>query len=93
VKGKEQKSPVLDYGIFKEREFEMVTDTLRALIMERHGYKPVIFEFISNEHTRKNIMLVGSKMNQSSNYQEIQNKIDTLKSDYQIGYHYLEQLV
>ena len=41
----------------------MLTDTLRTLIMEKEGYKTKAFEFISNEHTRKNIMLVGKKTN------------------------------
>ena len=67
VKGKEQESPLLKYGIFKERQFEMVTDTIRALILEKNNYQTKVFEFISNEHTRKNVMLVGTKSSKSSN--------------------------
>ena len=40
---------MLKYGIFKERHFEMVTDTLRALILEKNQYETNIFEFVSNE--------------------------------------------
>ncbi len=93
LKGKEHTNPILKYGIFKEREFEMVTDTLRALIMERHGYKPGIFEFISNEHTRKNVMLVGTRTKRESNAGESEKKIDLLKRQYQIDFHYLEKLM
>ncbi len=93
VKGKEQESPLLKYGIFKEREFEMVTDTLRALMLEQKGYRANIFEFISNEHTRKNTMLVGAKRPDSVNENEATKKIERLKKEYQIDFHYLEKLI
>jgi SAM-dependent methyltransferase len=92
VKGKEQESPLLKYGIFKERQFEMVTDTIRALIMEEHQYQSKIFEFVSNEHTRKNIMLVGVKSD-SKNENLAQTKIKRIKQEFQIEQHYLETLV
>jgi len=38
LKGKEQESPILKYGIFKERQYEMVTDTIRALLLEKNQY-------------------------------------------------------
>ena len=94
VKGKQQESPLLKYGIFKERQFEMVTDTLRALLLEKQQYHSSIFEFISNEHTRKNIILIGSKLkNQNQNITQIDEKIEQLKKDFQIQYHYLEKLL
>ncbi|MEQ6118353.1 SAM-dependent methyltransferase [Reichenbachiella sp. MALMAid0571] len=92
VKGKEQESPLLKYGIFKERQFEMVTDTIRALIMEEHQYQSKIFEFVSNEHTRKNIMLVGVK-SQTKKANISRDKIDSIKKEFQIDEHYLERLV
>ena len=91
LKGKEHKNPMLRYGIFKEREFEMVTDTIRALMLEKYQYKSSIFEFISNEHTRKNTMLVGVKGKLRSDLESIKEKIDTLKKEYQIDFHYLEK--
>jgi len=92
VKGKSQESPLLKYGIFQERHFEMVTDTIRALILEQHGYQSKVFEFVSNEHTRKNIMLIGSKSNQT-NPNEASQKIAALKKEYHIDFQYLEQLI
>ncbi len=92
LKGKEQKSPLLKYGIFKERQFEMVTDTIRALIIEKHQYNTNIFEFISNEHTRKNIMLIGVKSNKKPDIESINIKISELKDSFGIDQHYLEQL-
>lgn len=93
VKGKEQESPVLKYGIFKERQFEMVTDTIRALILEKHNYNTKVFEFISNEHTRKNVMLVANKSSKKADSEKLSLKISELKEAYQIEEHYLETLL
>ena len=93
LKGIEQASPILKYGIFKERQYEMVTDTIRALILEKHQYNTKVFEFISNEHTRKNVMLVGQKSNKKVNEKSISDKIEALKKDYCIEYHYLEKIL
>jgi hypothetical protein len=83
---------MLQHGIFQERHFEMVTDTIRALILEKNGYESKIFEFVSNEHTRKNIMLVASK-SKNTNIEQTQLQIDQLKKEYQIDFQYLERLV
>lgn len=93
VKGKEQFSPLMKYGIFKERQFEMVTDTIRALILEKQQYDTKIFEFVSNEHTRKNILLVASKSQKPNAGELIDEKISSLKNAYQIDFHYLEKLI
>ena len=93
LKGIEQKNPILKYGIFKERQFEMVTDTIRALILEKHQYNAAIFEFISNEHTRKNIMLVGVKSAKKHQLEEIDKKIAVLKNEFGITQHYLEKII
>ena len=55
MKERSKFNSITKHGIFKERLAEMLTDTLRTLIMEKEGYKTKAFEFISNEHTRKNI--------------------------------------
>ena len=52
---------LLKHGIFLERQAEMVTDGLRALILEYFGYQTKVFEFISDAHTPKNVMIVGTK--------------------------------
>lgn len=93
VKGIAQESPLLKYGIFKERQFEMITDTIRALVLEKHNYQTMVFEFISNEHTRKNVMLVGTKSNKKSDVSKIDSKIIALKDAYSIKEHYLETLI
>lgn len=93
LKGTTTTNPILKYGIFKERQYEMVTDTIRALIMEQHQYDSHVFEFVSNEHTRKNIMLVGTKTNNKSDKSTLHTKIEVLKQTYGIQQHYLESLL
>lgn len=90
LKGKEQENPILKYGIFKERQFEMVTDTIRALILEKRHYQTKIFEFVSNEHTRKNVMLVATKSTKDVDEKALNQKIKGIKDTYGIEEHYLE---
>jgi SAM-dependent methyltransferase len=51
----------LRHGIFQERQAEFVTDALRAQLLEWAGYRTRVFEFISTEHTPKNLMLAAIK--------------------------------
>ena len=52
---------VLKHGILREREAEIVTDALRALLLEIHGCKASVFEFISPEHTSRNLMIAAHR--------------------------------
>jgi SAM-dependent methyltransferase len=89
------------YGIFLERQAEMVTDGIRALILEYFGYKTKVFEFISDAHTPKNVLIVGIKKSPKSLvgnlWNEEQNvilqKIKASKAYFGIGYHHLEKLL
>ena len=51
----------LRHGIFQERQSEFVTDALRAQVLEWAGYRTKVFEFISTEHTAKNLMIAAIK--------------------------------
>ena len=50
-------SPVMKYGLLKERFAALLTDGLRAEMLEESGYKTQILEFIDMEHTPKNILI------------------------------------
>lgn len=50
-------SPVLHYGILKERMAALITDGLRAQILESNGYRTQILEFIDMAHTPKNLLI------------------------------------
>lgn len=50
-------SPVLKYGILKERMSSLITDGIRAELLEACGYRTQILEFIDMEHTPKNLLI------------------------------------
>jgi SAM-dependent methyltransferase len=82
------------YGIFLERQAEMVTDGIRALILEYFGYKTKVFQFISDAHTPKNVMIVGIK-SQGIHLkdEQILQKIKDSKAYFGIEYHHLEKMM
>jgi hypothetical protein len=87
-------SNVTKFGILKERQAEILTDTIRAMIMEAYGYKTNVFEFISLEHTPKNVMIVGKKTEKENpDKQQILANIAAIKKVYGIEKHYLETLL
>ena len=49
--------PVLSYGIIKERMSALMTDALRAELLEGQGYRTQLLEFIDMEHTPKNVLI------------------------------------
>jgi SAM-dependent methyltransferase len=84
---------LLKHGIFLERQAEMLTDGLRSLILEYFGYSTKVFEFISDAHTPKNVMIVAEKKSKTeSQKQEILSKFKETKTYFGIGTHYLEKL-
>ena len=52
---------VLKYGIIKERIAALLTDALRANLLEQQGYETQILEFIDMEHTPKNLLIRAVK--------------------------------
>ena len=92
------------HGIFLERQAEMVTDGLRALILEYFGYKTKVFEFVSDVHTPKNVLVVGIKSKKlkgksekldvvSEEQKAVLRNIKDTKAYFGIGYHHLERLL
>lgn len=80
------------YGTFLEREAEMVTDGMRALILNYFGYNTKVFEFISDAHTPKNVMIVGVKGKAGKNPQ-ILDEIRAAKDYFGIKRHHLEKIL
>lgn len=54
-------SPVMDYGILKERMAAIVTDAARVKLLTANGYDTQILEFIDMEHTPKNLLIRAVK--------------------------------
>ncbi len=57
----EMLAPILKYGLIKERLSALITDGVRAGILEEWGYDTQILEFIDMEHTPKNILIRAVK--------------------------------
>lgn len=53
--------PILKYGVIRERMAALITDALRADILEQMGYETQILEFIDMEHTPKNLLIRAVK--------------------------------
>lgn len=49
--------PVFRHGILAERQGDLLTDSFRALILRIMGYQTDVLQFISPEHTAKNVMI------------------------------------
>ena len=86
--------PMLQFGIHAGQQAEMLTDSIRALLLQAYGYETKVFEFVALEHTSKNKMILAIKR---KNYQEpdlkILQQVEDLKAMYGIHQHSLELLL
>ncbi len=86
--------PMLQFGIHAGQQAEMLTDTLRALLLKAYGYETKVFEFVSLEHTSKNKMILATKRkNVSQPDAKIMAQIQALKEMYGIKKQTLELLL
>lgn len=86
-------SGLLRHGILLEREAESVTDSLRALLLERAGYRVKVFEFVSTEHTRKNTLIAAVRSEGKSDSEGALREYRALKEFYGIREQRLEKLL
>jgi SAM-dependent methyltransferase len=84
---------ILKHGVMLEREAEIITDGMRALLLEKSGYATKIFEFIATEHTPKNNMIVGTRQNKTIDAEKYEREIADLKNFYGIEQQRLESLL
>jgi len=87
--------PMLQYGVHLGQQAEMVTDSLRALLLEANGYTTKVFEFISLEHTNKNKMILAVKKAKVNvkEQEKVLAQIANIKAYYGIQDHCLETLL
>ena len=57
----EELKDIFKYGLIKERIASLVTDAIRAQLLEQQGYETQLLEFIDMEHTPKNILIRAIK--------------------------------
>ena len=89
-------SPLLQHGIHLGQEAEMLTDGIRALLLDAYGYDTQVFEFIALEHTSKNKMILAIKRPgalDTARQQAVLAQISALKQFYGIEEHCLESLL
>jgi len=85
-------APFLQFGTYSDRMAEMLTDGLRAQFMALHGYRANLFEFVSNAHTPKNVMIVGIK-EPNADTETWRASIARTKAEFGIAFHQLEHLL
>ena len=92
-------APLLRHGILEERQAEILTDGIRALLLEAEGYQTKVFEFISTEHTAKNVMITAVQPEdlraniQAERRKKALEQIAALKTGFGIKEHYLEVIL
>ncbi len=85
--------PMLQHGIHLGQQAEMITDSLRALLLEAHGYRTQVFEFVSLEHTSKNKMILAVRRAGAAPADETLAQIRAIKDFYGVREHCLETLL
>ena len=71
--------PLLKYGLIKERMSALITDALRANMLEEQGYETQIVEFIDMEHTPKNLLIRAVKKNALPRMKRADNYKETME--------------
>lgn len=71
--------PLLKYGIIKERMSALITDGIRANLLESKGYDTQLLEFIDMEHTPKNILIRAVKTGKSRNPEKVMEMMNALQ--------------
>ncbi|KAA3659383.1 MAG: SAM-dependent methyltransferase [Chloroflexi bacterium] len=84
-------SPILRHSSLKERMGDILTDSFRSLILQIMGYRTDIVEFVSTEHTGKNLLIRAVKTGKPGNQRAVQ-EYKSLKQFWQLS-PYLEQLL
>jgi len=85
--------PVLKYGVHLGQEADMVTDAIRALLLEANGYEVQILEFVSLEHTSKNKMILAVHNGSRHPNTHALEQVQQLKTTYGVQHQTLETLL
>jgi len=86
-------APVLEHGLMAERMAEWSTDGLRGLFLEWAGYQTKMIEFVSTEHTPKNLMITAVLRTEPFTSEAARDRIDRFKEFFGIKHHALDSLL
>ena len=81
---------ITKYGLFKQRQADLVTDAARCLLLEASGYRVKVIEFTSTEHTAKNLMIAASR-DPGVDRAAARSQYEELKSVMNFQTHHLER--
>eukprot|EP01038_Epipyxis_sp_PR26KG_P012608 gene12608-16903_t len=87
---------LLESGIYRERLSEMITDSIRSLLLQYMNYDTNIIEFISSTETSKNTMITAIKQTKpfsESHKNDILLKLTNIMNVYGIKQHRLLELL
>jgi SAM-dependent methyltransferase len=85
--------PLLQHGVHLGQQAEMLTDGLRAMLLDACGYDTQVFEFVALEHTQKNKMILAVKRPIVSDNAQTLAQVRELKSFYGVRDQCLETLL
>ena len=85
--------PMLQHGVHLGQQAEMLTDALRALLLEACGYDTQVFEFVSLEHTAKNKMILAVKRDRPAAKELLLQQVRELEGFYGIREQCLQTLL
>ncbi len=85
----EKMIPMMKYGIIKEKLASLLTDSVRANVLEIMGYRTQVLEFIDMEHTPKNVM-IRAFFEDNSNIGKVVKQYKQFKDEWQVS-PYIEE--
>lgn len=81
---------LVSHGLLRQRQADLVTDSLRILLLEKAGYEVRVVEFVEAEHTAKNLLLIATQRKTKSDSVKIEARISDLKRLFGLENFYLE---
>lgn len=84
---------ILRHGILAERQAEILTDGIRAIALEAAGYDTSVFEFISNDHTGKNVMIAATRRHSSKDTAGVRGELREVMRFFGLGTQRLVELL
>lgn len=82
---------LVSHGLLRQRQADLITDSLRILLLERAGYEVRVAEFVDAEHTAKNLLIMATRHQTRRDSAKINAQIDDLKRLFGVESFYLEK--
>lgn len=96
VRGNMKKHPltsITKFGVYKERIADMLSDTMRSLILEMEGYEITLFDYVPASETPKNVMIRAKKGSyHEGKSQQAQKEYEKLKEMFNVEPKLIEYL-